>query len=181
MTARRLFVAIDLSRAIAEALSQIHLPFGKVDRVAPAQMHLTLAFFAEVGPGTLDVLMERLSHISFGAFFLSVAGLGTFFGRGKDAALWMGVGSAHPHLFQLHKRVNEAALTCNLPIEERAWRPHFTFARTRGVSQGALATFVKQQRDFDAGMARIDAFHLYESQLTSAGAIHHRLLTVSAR
>ncbi len=181
MTARRLFVALDLPSAIAEALSQIYLPFGEVNRIASAQMHLTLAFFAEVGHTTVDAFMERLSVISFGAFFLHVAGLGTFAGRGKDAVLWNGVGSGHPHLFQLHKRVNEAALGCNLAIEERAWRPHFTFARARRVSRSALATFLKQQRDFDAGMARIGAFHLYESRLTSSGAIHPRLLTVSAR
>ena len=83
--------------------------------------------------------------------------------------LWIGVGHAHPHLFQLHKRVNEAALACNLPIEERAWTPHFTIARGRGISAALMQSFLKKHRDFDAGMFHVVEFHLYESTLTPAG------------
>jgi len=106
--------------------------------------------------------------------------VGTFSRDGKPSVLWVGVGTAHPHLFQLHKRVNEAALACSLPIEERAWKPHFTIARAKGISKSWMNSFLKRHADFDAGVFRVEAFHLYESKLTPAGATHQRLLSVQA-
>jgi RNA 2',3'-cyclic 3'-phosphodiesterase len=112
---------------------------------------------------------------------LPVTGLGTFSKKGTPHVLWIGVGHAHPHLFQLHKRVNEAALACNLPIEERAWTPHFTIARGRGISAALMQSFLKKHRDYDAGMMHVVEFHLYQSTLTPAGPVHRRELTIAAR
>ncbi|PYI88067.1 MAG: RNA 2',3'-cyclic phosphodiesterase [Verrucomicrobia bacterium] len=180
MSSQRLFIAIDLPDAIAEGLITLDPHYRGLIFAAPEQVHLTLAFFAKVEPALVDLLKEKLAVISFRAFFLPVTGLGVFSRNGVPQILWIGVGQAHPHLFQLHKRVNEAALACNLPIEERAWTPHFTIARARGLSKELMRSFLKKHREFDAGMFRIDAFHLYQSQLSTAGAIHHRLLTIKA-
>jgi RNA 2',3'-cyclic 3'-phosphodiesterase len=181
MNAQRLFVAIDLPDAIADRLAALDPHYQGLIFSPPAQMHMTLAFFAAVDPGTASALKEKLASISVRAFFLPLVGLGTFSKRGVPHILWIGVGHAHPHLFQLHKRVNEAALACHLPIEERPWTPHFTIARGRGISPALMQSFLKKYRDYDAGMIHVDAFHLYESTLTPAGAIHRRELTISAR
>src|SRR5437870_8651548 len=180
MTNQRLFIAIDLPDNIAESLVALDPHYRGLIFSAPSQIHLTLAFFAAVDPATADSLKEKLAAISFRAFFLPVMGLGTFSKNRMPRILWIGVWHAHPHLFQLHKRVNEAALACNLPIEERAWSPHFTMARARGISPSLMQSFLKKHRDYDAGMIHVDAFHLYESTLTPAGAVHRRVLTISA-
>ena len=181
MTNQRLFIAIDLPDNLAESLVALDPHYRGLIFSAPSQIHLTLAFFAAVDPETGNLFKEKLTAISFRAFFLPVTGLGTFSKQGTPHVLWIGVGHAHPHLFQLHKRVNEAALACNLPIEERAWTPHFTIARGRGISPALVQSFLKKYRDYDAGMIHVDAFHLYESTLTPAGAIHRRELTIAAR
>jgi RNA 2',3'-cyclic 3'-phosphodiesterase len=177
---QRLFVAIDLPDEMAERLVALDPHYRGLISSPIAQIHLTLAFFASVSQTIADALKEKLAAVPFRAFFLPVTGLGVFSKRGRPHILWIGVGRAHPHLFQLHKRVNEAALACGLPIEERAWTPHFTIARPRGVSASLMNTFLKRHRDFDAGMFRVEEFHLYESTLTPAGSIHRRELTVSA-
>jgi len=181
MTNQRLFIAIDLPDKIAESLVALDPHYRGLIFSAPSQIHLTLAFFAAVDPATADLLEEKLAAISFRAFFLPVTGLGTFSKQGTPHVLWIGVGHAHPHLFQLHKRVNEAALACNLPIEERAWTPHFTIARGRGISPALMQSFLKKHRDYDAGMMHVVEFHLYQSTLTPAGPIHRRELTIAAR
>jgi 2'-5' RNA ligase len=181
MSGQRLFVAIDLPDEIAERLITLDPHYRGLIFAAPEQVHLTLAFFAKVEPPLIDQLKEKLAVIFFRAFFLPVTGLGVFSRNGMPHILWIGVGKAHPHLFQLHKRVNEAALACNLPIEERAWTPHFTIGRVRGVSSDLMRSFLKKHRDLDAGMFRVDAFHLYHSQLTAAGPIYQRLLTIKAQ
>jgi 2'-5' RNA ligase len=181
MSAQRLFIAIDLPDQMAESLAGLDPHYRGLIFSPPQQIHLTLAFFAVVEPPTADLLKKKLAAIFFRAFFLPVAGLATFSKKGVPHILWIGVGQAHPHLFQLHKRVNEAALACNLPIEERAWTPHFTIARARGISPALMKSFVKKYRDYDAGMIHVEEFRLYSSQLTGAGPIHKIELSVPSR
>src|SRR2546429_6674930 len=124
-------------------------PRGRGLRLSPPpQMHLAPSFLAAGGKATPAALEEKLAAISFRSFFLPVAGLGVFSRKGMPQILWIGVGHAHPHLFQLHKRVSEAALACHLPIEERAWTPHFTIARARGISKALVDLFLKKHRDY---------------------------------
>jgi 2'-5' RNA ligase len=181
MNPQRLFVAIDLPDNIAESLVALDPHYRGLIFTAQSQIHLTLAFFAAVKPETANLLKEKLMAISFRAFFLPIMGLGTFSKNRVPHILWAGVGQAHPHLFQLHKRVNEAALACNLPIEERAWTPHFTIGRSRGISPVLMQTFLKKHRDYEAGLIHVKEFHLYQSTLTPAGPVHQRELTIKAR
>jgi RNA 2',3'-cyclic 3'-phosphodiesterase len=77
--------------------------------------------------------------------------------------------------------VQEAALAAGIEPELRPWHPHITLARCRDISTQALRKFLQTRADFDAGMIRVEAFHLYASQLTPAGPIHGRELTVHCR
>lgn len=181
MNALRLFIAIDLPDELAERLIALDPHQRGLVFATPNQIHLTLAFFARVDPAATEALKEKLATVAFRAFFLTVSGLGTFSKNGRPHILWVGVGRAHPHLFQVHKRVNEAALACNLPIEERAWTPHFTIARPRDISKEVMRSFLRKHADYQAGVLRVEEFHLYESHLSAAGSIHTRLLTVRAR
>ncbi|HEY8650329.1 MAG TPA: 2'-5' RNA ligase family protein, partial [Chthoniobacterales bacterium] len=91
------------------------------------------------------------------------------------------VGRGHPHLFQLHKRVQEAALGAGLEPELRPFHPHFTLARCQCISPQSVRKFLKSNVDLDAGMIRVDSFHLHSSKLTPAGPIHTRELSVHCR
>lgn len=175
---KRLFVAIHLPDSTRLSLADIDPHVRGVRWIDPAQMHLTLGFFDDV-PAQIDAaLREKLSVIEFGAFFLPISGVGTFPAKGAPKVIWVGVGKAHPHLFQIHKRVQEAALAAALEPELRPWHPHITIARCRDVSAQTLRKFLQSNADFDAGMIRVEAFHLYSSNLTPAGPIHTRELTV---
>jgi len=175
----RLFVAIDLSESTRRSLAALDPHIRGVRWTNPAQMHLTLSFFAEVPDETDLKLREKLSAIEFGAFFLSIVGVGACSTKGAQKIIWIGVGKAHPHLFQIHKRVQEVALAVGLEPELRPWHPHITIARCQNVSAQSLRTFLHENAEFDAGMIHVEAFHLYSSKLTPAGPIHTRELTVS--
>jgi len=176
---KRLFVAIDLPEPTRQSLGDLDPHVRGVRWIDPAQMHLTLAFFGDVADDIDLVLREKLSTIEFGAFFLPIIGVGTFSAKGATKIIWIGVGKAHPHLFQIHKRVLEAALAAGLQPELRPWHPHITIARCRDVAPQSLRKFLQTNEQFDAGMIRVDAFHLYSSELTSTGPIHTRELSVS--
>jgi RNA 2',3'-cyclic 3'-phosphodiesterase len=176
----RLFVAIDLPESMRQLLADLDPHIRGMRWTDPTQMHLTLGFFGDV-PADVDLkLREKLNAIQFGAFFLPVNGIGSFSTKGAPKIVWIGVGKAHPHLFQIHKRVQEAALAVGLELELRPWHPHITLARCRDVSSQSLRKFLQSNAEFDAGMVRVDAFHLYSSKLTPAGPIHARELTIRA-
>jgi 2'-5' RNA ligase len=177
----RLFIAITPPLAIQQSLVDLDPRIRGVRWTERNQMHLTLGFFPDV-PEDVDLaLRERLSAIEFRAFFLPIEGIGTFPPKGHAKIIWIGVGKGHPHLFQLHKRVQDAALAVGLEPDLRTWHPHITLARCREVPGGALRKFFKSNADLDAGMFRVDAFHLYCSELTPAGPIHTCQLSVAAR
>ena len=177
---KRLFVAIDLPESMRQVLAGLDPQVRGVRWTDRAQMHLTLGFFGDVSENIDLELREKLIAIQFGAFFLPVNGVGSFSTRGAPKIVWIGVGKAHPHLFQIHKRVQEAALAVGLEPELRPWHPHITLARCRDVSSQSLRKFLQSNAEFDAGMFRVDTFHLYSSKLTPAGPIHFCELTVQA-
>ena len=175
---KRLFVAIDLPDSTRQLLAGLDPDIRGVRWTEPDQMHLTLGFFGNVSEDVELKLREKLTAIQFGAFFLPVYGVRSFSARGAPKIIWIGVGKAHPHLFQIHKRVQEAALAAGIEPELRSWHPHITMARCRDVSAQALRKFLQSNAEFDVGMIRVEAFHLYSSSLTPAGPIHTRELTV---
>jgi RNA 2',3'-cyclic 3'-phosphodiesterase len=174
----RLFVAIDLPNSTRELLAGLDPRIRGVRWTEPDQMHLTLGFFGDVQEDVELKLREKLSAIEFGAFFLPVNGVGSFSSKGAPKIIWIGVGKAHPHLFQIHKRVQEAALAVGIEPELRPWHPHITIARCRDVSTQTLRKFLQANAEFDAEMIRVEEFYLYSSKLTTAGPIHTRELTV---
>ena len=176
---KRLFVAIDLPKSTRQLLAALDPHVRGVRWTDPAQMHLTLSFLGEVPDKTDLALRERLRAIEFGAFFLSIGGVGAFSGKGAPKIIWIGVGKAHPHLFQIHKRVHESALAAGLEPELRPWHPHITIARCKDVSAQSLRKFLQVHADFDAGVVHVEGFHLYSSELTAAGPIHTRELTIN--
>jgi 2'-5' RNA ligase len=181
MTGKRLFVAIELPESSKRLLVDLDPQIHGVRWLDAEQMHLTLGFFADV-PEDVDLkLREKLSAIVFGAFFLPIIGVGTFPPKGPPKIIWIGVGRGHPHLFQLHKRVQESALGAGLEPELRPFHPHVTLARCQRISLQSVRKFLKSNVDLDAGMIRVDSFHLYSSKLTPAGPIHTRELTVHRR
>jgi 2'-5' RNA ligase len=177
----RLFVSIDPPQSIRKFLVDLDPHIRGVYWAAGDQTHLTLGFFPDVRSNVDLALREKLHAIEFRAFFLPVESIGTFPPKGLVKIIWIGVGQGHPHLFQLHKRVQEAALSVGIETELRSWHPHFTLARCRDVSRGALSKFLKSSARISAGMFRVDAFHLYCSELTPAGPIHTCELSIPAR
>jgi RNA 2',3'-cyclic 3'-phosphodiesterase len=178
---KRLFVAIDVPESLQKLLTDLNPHIHGVRWIAGEQMHLTLGFFGSV-PEEIDLkFREKLSVIEFGAFFLPIIGIGAFPPTGPPKIIWIGVGRGHPHLFQVHKRVQEAALAAALEPELRAWHPHITLARCREVNPTVARKFLKSNMNFDGGRIRVTEFHLYSSTLTPGGPVHTREVSVLAR
>jgi RNA 2',3'-cyclic 3'-phosphodiesterase len=176
MPAKRLFVALELPDSVRQSLTALDPGLRGVRWLNPAQMHLTLSFLGPVGPAEEEKLCEGLSAIRWSAFFLPIAGAGVFPGRGRPRIVWIGVGSGHPHLFQLHKRVQEAALAAALEPDLRPWHPHITLARCRDVSPQTLRPFLKANADREIGLIHVESFALFSSRPGPDGSVYTREL-----
>ena len=174
MSTKRLFVSIELPRAITERFAELDPHLRGVRWLAPEQMHLTLSFLGNVPEDIAEQLKENLAAIEWKPFFLPLIGFGTFPSKGRPNVIWIGVGRGHPHLFQLHKRVQEAALAAGLEPDLRSFHPHVTVARCRDVSAEAIRPFLKAHAAFDAGMIHVESFCLNSSELTAAGSVYTR-------
>jgi 2'-5' RNA ligase len=170
--AKRLFVSIEIPPAVAGELSSLDPKIRGVRWIAPGQMHLTLSFLGNVSSEVEEALKENLSAINWKTFFLPLTGLGKFPAKGSPSVLWIGVGKGHPHLFQLHKRVQESALAAGIEPDLKPYHPHITLARCRDVSEESVKSFLKTHATFDAGMIRVESFYLNSSRLMEEGSIH---------
>jgi 2'-5' RNA ligase len=172
VNAKRLFVSIELPESITKSLAELDPHLRGVRWLELRQMHLTLAFLGNVGAEIQETLSEKLRAISWKSFFLPLIGLGTFPSKGWPKIIWIGVGTGHPHLFQLHKRVQEAILAAGLEPDLRSFHPHVTLARCRDVSPQTIRPFLKSNADLDAGMIHVESFCLNSSQLTPVGSVY---------
>lgn len=172
MSAKRLFVSIELPKAVTKLLAGLDPKMSGVRWMAPEQMHLTLSFLGSVSNHVEEGLKKNLLAFAWKAFFLPIFGLGKFPGKGSPSVLWVGVGTGHPHLFQLHKRVQEAALRAGLEPDLRSFHPHVTLARCRNVSAEAVRPFLRAHAAFDAGMIHVKSFCLNSSDLTPSGSVY---------
>jgi 2'-5' RNA ligase len=177
---KRLFVAIDLLDSTRRLLAGVDPHLRGVSWTDLDQMHLTLSFFGNTTPDAEEALRGRLLQIEWKPFFLPMTGVGTFPSKGRPNVIWVGVGAGHPHLFQLHKRVQEAALGAGIEPDLRSFHPHVTIARCRDISPESIRPFLRANAELDAGMIHVEEFHLYSSKLAPAGSIHTRELTVAA-
>lgn len=104
-------------------------------RWAPAeQLHVTLAFYAEVLDRSLDDLGERLARAAARrtAVEVRVAGGGAFPHAADARVLWAGLelpGTAGAELGRLATGARAAASRAGVAVDGQRFRPHLTVAR----------------------------------------------------
>lgn len=136
------------------------------------QLHLTMSFLGEVAEAAAAELRAQLSSVQVPPFFLPLQGVGSFQSCGKPSVVWVGVGRGHPHLFALHKKVQDAVLRAGLEPDLRPFHPHSTVGRARDLSRQALQPFLKRHHEEEFGMFRVDGFTLFSSVLSAEGSTY---------
>ena len=143
------------------------------------QLHLTMSFLGEVPEEAATGLREQLAGVHVPPFFLPLQGVGSFQSRGKVSVVWVGVGRGHPHLFALHKKVQDAVLRAGLEPDLRAFHPHITVGRAHELSRQVLQPFLKKHHDEELGMFKVEAFTLFASVVSAEGSTYHAEVEVA--
>ncbi len=170
----RLFVAIPVPEYVRRRLGELEREMPGLNWVRATNMHLTLKFIGETDPEQIDPIRESLRSIRVRRFLLGVSGLGVFPPRGNPAVLWAGLGSAHPHLFQLHKRVNDVLYGWGIEPDRRVFQPHITLARCKGAA-ASVRNLIRKREALETALFRVEQFGIYSSELGSRGPIYRCL------
>ena len=170
--AQRLFIAIPLPDTVRYDLSRLAETLRGLSWVSAGQLHLTLRFLGDVQPGLIEGLEGRLEAVRVESFILPVEGVGAFPPKGPPQVVWAGVGSGHPHLFQLRQRVDDSVLAAGVDLDVRHFVPHVTLARCGKGGAPAAASWLHRHGAFTSAQFRAREFDLCSSRLTAAGAEH---------
>jgi RNA 2',3'-cyclic 3'-phosphodiesterase len=146
---RRVFVAVPLGKAAADAVTAIvdavraqALPDGARDVrwVRLDGLHLTLRFVGPASEARIETL-GRIVREAAGAtspIRATLAGAGTFPPGGRPRTLWIGVREGVTELDALARHLSDALVAEGWPADARPFRPHLTLARSDGIAVGPL-------------------------------------------
>jgi len=173
LPSKRIFVGLELPASCKTTLLSLDPQLTGLRWVVEEQLHLTLSFLGNVDTVAEDRLREALDQVRVPPFFLPLCGVGVFNVHGQPSVVWVGVGKGHPHLFLLHRRIQDATLHAGLEPDLKPFHPHVTVGRAKGISRQALQPFIRQHAEADLGLFEVTGFGLYSSVLSPVGAIHH--------
>lgn len=168
---KRLFIGLELPANCQAELASFD-PHLKGLRWLPAeQMHLTMSFLGEAALEDEDRLRETLAEVRVPPFFLPVQGVGTFGGQ-HPTVVWAGIGRGHPHLYALHKHIQDAVLRAHLEPDLRPFHPHITIGRAKGVSRASLKPFLQRHAETEFDFIQITGFTLFSSAPSAEGSVY---------
>ena len=176
----RLFVALDLSPEIREALRnpvEELKPLAKSARwTRPEGMHVTLKFIGNVDAGKLAPVREALTGVrSEAPVEMRVRGMGFFPDARRPRVLWCGI-EASANLAPLAAAAERALESLGIPPEERKFTPHLTLARVNDSRRLAgLIRAVESMQSREFGSAHATEFHLFESVTRPSGAEYRKV------
>lgn len=178
----RAFLAIPIPAELQEPIRQLQHRmaerFPDLRWVRPANLHLTLKFFAAVTEEQLEKIGDIM--LSVGRlqtpFQVRLAGVGVFPHPARARVVWLGIEGAEP-LNELFLAIDRELQQIGIPREERPFSPHLTLARCRQPLVSA-ASALEPFRHTVCGTLPVERIVLYQSQLRPGGAIHRPLKIV---
>lgn len=146
----RLFVAIELTAEMRDALHEVQKALGRVADgvrwVRPEQLHLTVKFLGEAPDGEVPRVAEAVARSAARSrpFEMQLTECGCFPPRGPVRIVWVGTHDESGALQECVDAVEEELEGVGFPRESRAFSAHLTIGRAKeGRSSGEVRTAVE--------------------------------------
>lgn len=178
----RLFIAIEISEEIRNALAQIqaHLKYAGADVkwVEKDNVHLTLKFLGEVSPDKADEIKRILDEIAKETrpFEITVKEIGAFPKIECPRVIWVGFDKGANESKILAERIDEALSKIGFREESRPFASHLTIGRVRSLKdKEALKNKISSYHLSPIPYHLITSVALFQSTLTPKGPIYAKL------
>jgi 2'-5' RNA ligase len=184
----RAFLAAELPAplqdAIQTATSDLRKALGNdlIRWVPASNVHLTFKFLGDVSPSSLDLIKQMLEAeaAQCRTFDIRVEGIGSYPNPRRPRVLWVGL-EGPASMITLQHAIEASAARLGYEPEERSYSPHLTIGRVRqNVSNADLHKIGSALEETSIGLlgtTRVDAIHLYQSELNPAGSIYTKLFS----
>ncbi len=170
----RLFTAIDLHEPVKAQLAGLINPALAVRWTPRQQYHITLRFLGDTDPEHFSLVQRTLKEIEAQRFTLHTGAIDAFPSRKNPRVIILRLEACH-EFFRLQQNIQQALQQIGFPPDNKPFQPHITLARQKGARTKNIDAFFA---GYDASAIQpflVSEFHLYESTLSSAGAIHKKL------
>jgi len=186
MSVIRAFIALDIPSEIQECLATVSNQFKEkigevpVRWVDPEKIHLTLKFLGDVSLNNIEVLKESIRAEAYACkpLVFSVGGVGAFPKVRNPRVIWVGI-EAPTEMIDLQRGIDVQMSRIGYAPDRRPFSPHLTLGR---VSRNAKSAEIRQISDVLStskigflGVGRVNAVHLYRSDLKPDGAVYTKL------
>lgn len=170
----RLFTALDLPAEVRTAVARLQAPDAIDARWTPTdQYHVTLRFIGDASAEEADRYESALGQLDVAAAACRPYGLDVLPSRDAPSVLIVGLERTDT-LLEVYRAVSDALERAGVAPETRPFRPHVTLARLNDVAPETVHQFLRSHETGDLPTFRADRVHLYESTLTSDGAVHEQ-------
>jgi 2'-5' RNA ligase len=180
----RAFIATDISEDIRAAISEaqarlkrahvgVKISWTKTDNV-----HITLQFLGYIEEPAVEKIRSVLEYVSQNhrPFELNVRGAGAFPNEHRPRVVWVGCEDTDGNLKVLARAVQSAMQPLGFEPEHREFSAHLTLGRVKLPRPDAALTRALDSIKNDVfGTMRVEAIHLFESQLHPQGSIYSKL------
>jgi len=180
----RTFIAIDLPDDVRAAIEEAQTRLKrtnlgvKVSWTKVANLHLTLQFLGYVEETVIEKISTALQLVAaqHQPFAVSVRGAGAFPNEKRPRVVWIGCDGTGNRLQSLALTVQDAMRPLGFVPEHHEFSAHLTLGRIRSPRpDAALTRAIDSLKDTTFGTLRVEAIHLFESQLHPEGSIYTKL------
>jgi 2'-5' RNA ligase len=188
MSVIRAFIALDIPKEIRDCLvsvsNQLKEKIGKVPIrwVAPENIHLTLKFLGDVSLNNIEVLKASIKTEAIGIkpMVFSAGGVGAYPKVRNPRVIWVGV-EAPEDMIILQKGIDAQTTMIGYQPDRRPFSPHLTLGRVSRHAKGQdirkVGDVLSESNIGFLGVGRVNAIHLYRSDLKPDGAVYTKLFT----
>ena len=179
----RAFIAIEIPDPIKTSLQNLQRSLSasgiRASFSRPETLHLTLKFLGNIRPDQLAALEKGMEKAVSGIppHRLCAFGLGVFPSVKHARIIWSGI-RGETHYLQPLGSALESLLFQSPGINKEAKRftPHLTLARVKpDTSPDRILSAVMTFRDFQTPDFSVSGISLFQSELSSSGAVHRRI------
>jgi 2'-5' RNA ligase len=171
----RSFIAFDmendqvLSRLTA-AQNLLRETGADLKLVDPQNIHVTMRFLGDIGPGMVDKIHEAMKNIKFTPFIIQLRGLGVFPSLNYPRVVWAGMTDGVEQLKSIFTQLEPQIRALGFAADAYGFSPHLTIARVRsGVNKQRLTELVAKKADYEFGTIKANCLRLKRSQLSPKG------------
>lgn len=179
----RSFLAFELPLEIETVVTRVSQELKKSSLnakwVKSGNVHLTVVFMGDIEMSEIPAIKEEVGKVclTYGAFDISLKGVGCFPHTRKPRVLWVGLDGDLERMSLFRDALQEHLIPFGIKGDKRRFKPHLTLGRFRKPKRTNFEELELLSRygDMTSPACSLTELTLFKSELKSDGARYTRL------